>query len=667
MQRQLIWNLLTLVGVAIIGVCAYLALPGGPTFAPKLGWLVWCLGISLLMFAFAARGGAVQFGLVAASLLAGTAGELSLTQPLFFPSVALGLLRGVGGLGFILILFQGIVAVWVLRSFGTGLRLVLSQFGIPRTLLVLAILSVLSASIMGYAPNGHWGGYAKQIVFGTAIVVLNLLSLVALSITTPPQFFFRPPTALVSVACAVAASVILAWLAMEFVPHVEDELAYLFHARLFAAGQLWAPAPAEILRPGLDYYLLTIEGDRWFAVTTPGWPAILALGTYLGQPWLLNPLLAGIAIWLAYDTIRRIADQETALVAAMLLASSAWFLASGATLMPHLASTVLSLMAWWLLVRSRGTVPAALLAGAAMGALFTVRQLEAVILGGVTGFLLLGLAWPDRKFLPVLGYGIGCIAVGSLYFLYNMTMTGSFLTAPMEPYLDALWHDGANAYGFGPEIGPRERWGALDYAPGHSLTEGLIGAAHNVFSTNFEFLGWSIGSLGLFLAHLLWGRKNRLDILAYAIIAFTIIAHLGYWFTGSFYIGPRYWSGLMVPLAYLSARGFFTIGHRLSLPAHRMLPVLWVMVLTGLLVFVPWRGVEKYQGYGNYDGEFRRTASAQDFEARFVVYDGPRNPGVALFLNSPDLPDDRPIFLRGDAEFDEGGIGDSIMHWPLSN
>lgn len=113
----------------------------------------------------------------------------------------------------------------------------------------------------------------------------------------------------------VAASLALGAFAFQHLPHVEDEVAYLFQARTFAAGALSVPAPPEAAQPGLDYYLLQVRDGRWFSTSVPGWPLALAPFAALGVPWLLNPLLAGLSVLLAYRiALRRLGRDQAHLV-----------------------------------------------------------------------------------------------------------------------------------------------------------------------------------------------------------------------------------------------------------------------------------------------------------------------------------------------------------------
>ncbi len=88
------------------------------------------------------------------------------------------------------------------------------------------------------------------------------------------------------------------------------------------------------------------------------------------------------------------------------------------------------------------------------------------------------------------------------------------------------------------------------------------------------------------------------------ILSVTIISALFlYWFSGGFYVGPRYWFGLLVPILFWSAAGFDTLSERLeklNVTNETAMAVLMFLCLFGLSVFTTWRGVEKFYDYGDY-------------------------------------------------------------------
>src|ERR1700737_1997107 len=81
-----------------------------------------------------------------------------------------------------------------------------------------------------------------------------------------------------------------------------DDYSYMYQAKLFASGKLYAEDP--IYDPTLPFYdcvetncLKDDQGHR-FSKYPPGWPILLAVGAKLRAPWLVDPLLGALLVFL---------------------------------------------------------------------------------------------------------------------------------------------------------------------------------------------------------------------------------------------------------------------------------------------------------------------------------------------------------------------------------
>ncbi len=81
-----------------------------------------------------------------------------------------------------------------------------------------------------------------------------------------------------------------------------DDYSYMYQAKLFASGKLYAKDP--IYDPALPFYdcvetycIRDDQGHR-FSKYPPGWPALLAVGVKLRAPWLVDPLLGALLVFL---------------------------------------------------------------------------------------------------------------------------------------------------------------------------------------------------------------------------------------------------------------------------------------------------------------------------------------------------------------------------------
>lgn len=661
------------------------ALEGANFFSPntsalELWWLI-MVALGVLVFALSVGSPWLWTGCLAASLLIGVSAQLGLTQPDWFQKVQISI-----NSNFVLVLYvavgiQAVIALMTLVATRAlaGVPRLLAAMGPARAILFVLIMMFFSATAMDFIGKQAYVPLLKQFAITSTFLAVNAATIFAIAASLPLQNLSIVATnleRLISFPGAVERvrqfDRYLPWLtalgflvvccllcifAFERLPHVEDEVVYLFQAKYFLNGQISLPAPSADLAKGLDYYLLNIIGDKWFATTAPGWPLVLALGVAASLGWLVNPLLGVLSLLLAHKVLLEISNRGTANAVVLLLAISPWFLATSASLMTHTLTLALMLGAWLLLLKARDNSSATLafFAGNLMGYMFLARALDAVIIGGLTGLWTLFLLVDHRHWKIVLGYGFGCIAVGALLFPYNMYFTGDPLVTPLNHYIDNLWYSGANSYGFGANIGPGAFWGgSVDLYPGHSPLESLIHFQHNGYTTNFELFGWGIGSLSFVLVHMFWGRWTRTETYMAVILGVTIIALSLYWFSGSFYIGPRYWFMMLFPLAVLTVSGIGTLSlclqadGRIAMVAERLGFIVVVLCAVAVVSFLTWRGMAKYHELRNFHSDYRVLLQENDLEDGLVFLnaDSDSEVGSAFVFNSPMLSGREPIFVR---------------------
>ncbi|OYX45548.1 MAG: hypothetical protein B7Z02_00900 [Rhodobacterales bacterium 32-67-9] len=640
-------------------------------------WALSVLALAFLVLGLSVRRGAGWFGLLGFVFITGGGAQIYMTEPLWFPALHLKPQDGREWLMVAVMAAEAVVALGSLARLGVG-RLAAAagaRLGWGRIAIFLGLSFAISSPVLNYVWRGAAAAWFAHVAVGAALIVLHLSVLVAMSQVKSPVSGLHRLSPIVPVVFTVLASLALGAVAFEHLPHVEDEVAYLFQARTFAGGALSVPAPPDAAVPGLDYYLLEVRNGRWFSTSVPGWPLALAPFVALGLPWLLNPILAGVSVLLAYDIALRKIGRDQADLVALMMASSPWLLASAASLMPHTLTLTLMLFAWWMILRARAAtgreVRRLVLAGLAMGWIFLTRPLDGLVIGGLTGLWV--LAGPGGTLRRAAVFTAGCIATGSLLLVHNYQMTGSPFTLALSAYLDRHWGVGANAYGFGPEIGPPGGWQMLDLWEGHGPLEAVLNTINLIASLQFDLLGWSVGSLALVFAFFLWqGQKLAFDWVMVAVTAAIVLVMALYWFADSYYFGPRYWFLAAFPLLYLSARGYDAL--RVRFPAGdgtnhiRIDSVLGLCCVFGLFVFTPWRGVTKFHEYGNFHKTYREAAQSGEFGNALVILKKSGNEGSAFILNDPWLSGPGPIFLFDTGTLDEDALkaafpGRDIIHY----
>jgi hypothetical protein len=456
--------------------------------------------------------------------------------------------------------------------------------------------------------------------------------------------------ALLAAIWVVILSSLLVIFAYERHPHVADEVAYLYHARFFANGVLTMPAPP--VREAFDFYLMKFDGLRWFPTPPPGWPLMLSLGVMLGIPWLINPLLAGINILLAYILVINLHKRRTARIAILLLCLSPWYIFLAMSYMTHTFSLTCALLATLGVVWSRKTDKAvwAWLAGAALGVLSLIRPLEGLIVALLVGIWAIGIGGQRLKVSALFGLVMGAVIVGGLVLPYNKALTGEITTFPINNYTDQIYGPNANAFGFGPDRGMG--W-AIDPNPGHSPIDGLINANLNAFMVNVELFGWATGSL-LFVALFLFsGQLQRNDYLMLANIAAFFGVYFFYYFSGGPDFGARYWFLMIIPLVVLTARGIKLLEEKLATDkktsgagSSRVMVGILALSLLALINFFPWRAIDKYHHYLGMRPDIRHLNEEYQFGESLVFVRGDSHPDYAsaATYNPVDIFSDETLY-----------------------
>jgi hypothetical protein len=487
----------------------------------------------------------------------------------------------------------------------------------------------------------------------------------------PPRRWDRAwPWCLAAVAVLVA--LVVGVFVLDGMPHIDDSISNAFQARYMSTGRLWLAAPPDSAAFHVDEVI--VDGQRWFGYAFPGWPAVLAAGYAIGVPWLVNPLLAGAAVVLAFVLVRQLAGRATANLVAVGLAASPWLWFMGAEYMGHMASLVFMLVAavLWQRVRRldlqarRGTVPpgshagiviSAGGAGVALGWLLLTRPLDAALIG--VGFAAAEIV--SRDAVPRMrGWIAAAVTTGlvaSLLPMYNRALTGSARLAPYRLWTDRTYGVGVDRLGFGPDIGIPV-WRNIDPLPGHGIVDVVLNVNKNLYSLQSYLHGWMGGSLTLIIAAILWSRWTRRDAWPLAIVGSVALGYCAYWFPGGPALGPRYWFVAAPAFVWLTVRGGFALADHwrrsgVTYAGSRILLACSVATLAMIVTQVPWLAGERYHGFRDVSGDVRRLAESHAMEGAlvFIRSDERADYQSAFNLNPPTLDSPATIYAHeGTAE-----------------
>src|SRR5687768_12604093 len=162
---------------------------------------------------------------------------------------------------------------------------------------------------------------------------------------------------LIAIALAFFAftmSAVVSRTVFERYPHLEDEVAYLFQAKLLARGDLVieSPSPKQAF---WEPFVIDHSSGLRFGKYSLGWPGLLSLGIMFGQTWIVNACLAALVVALTYRLGREIFNAETGIVAATLTAFSPMVLLLNGSLMGHSAALFCALLfmySYWRITQS---------------------------------------------------------------------------------------------------------------------------------------------------------------------------------------------------------------------------------------------------------------------------------------------------------------------------
>lgn len=195
--------------------------------------------------------------------------------------------------------------------------------------------------------------------------------------------------ALLLVFFSFSMSLLVAERVFEHLPHLEDEMAYLYQARIFARGDVVIDSP-QPPRAFWQPFVVDYDGTgHRFGKYSPGWPALLAVGELFGRLWIINAFCAAGTVALTYRLGREIFNADVGVIGAALTAFSPMALLLNGTLMGHtsaLFNFALFMYAIWRIERGRRAAWWGLAAGVGLGLLVINRPLTAI--GVVTPFIL---------------------------------------------------------------------------------------------------------------------------------------------------------------------------------------------------------------------------------------------------------------------------------------
>jgi len=359
------------------------------------------------------------------------------------------------------------------------------------------------------------------------------------------------------ITCALFVFIItniLSYFVFSHIPHIHDEICYLFQAKIFKSGQLYAPSP-----PCSEFFDFPhmINNGRWYSQYPPGYPFLLLLGLLIGAPWIINPIIASLSIIAFYFLGKEIYSAKVGVLASFLGSVSIWFLLMSSSMLSHTSSLFFTSL--FLLFTFRSLKNPSLLNGSLMGLFLgfalLIRPFNAVLFSipFCAYYFFYFLKSPKKRLVNFAGFSVAITTCISLLLIYNYLTNGNpFLMGYVVCYGKKVLP------GFGNSPYPELV---------HTWMNGVNNIIEYIKHLNKYLFGWPLTSFfGLF--PILWmsiknkAERNKTLLLSSGI--FTLLGGLFFYWGTFILIGPRLAFETIPLFVLLSSQGIHEFPRLLS-------------------------------------------------------------------------------------------------------
>ena len=427
--------------------------------------------------------------------------------------------------------------------------------------------------------------------------------------------------ALVVGILASGVSLLFTLAALDGKPPFIDAMAQLVHARYMAAGVLAGPT----LEHG-EFWMfqnLVMTDEGWLSQYPPGHLVLLAAGLRIGLVELVGPLMAGVAAFFTALAAERLLpdDRPLARLAALLAGLSPFLLFLSGSFMNHVTAAAFAALAIYALTRAWDDGALwAVIAGAAVGAVFAVRPLTGLVVGVVVAAGLFRRGAVHGT--PPLAHGarrLGGLVLGALPFgvavgLYNARFFGS----PFR-FGYTVAQGPAHDLGFHPDP-----WGTMYGLPeaiGYTASD-LVALSRHLFHSPLPLAVL----VGLYLVTARRLTAGRRVIVGWAVLP--VLANLFYWHH-DLLMGPRMLAEAAPAWALLSTIALVELARRvpdrLGSDSNGLQPSL-VVTLALLFALLAGLGYNAPRQAAFYGGDWQASSRIEP----------PRTPAPALVFVHED-------------------------------
>ncbi|MGI6495637.1 MAG: hypothetical protein ACOX5G_06060 [Kiritimatiellia bacterium] len=400
------------------------------------------------------------------------------------------------------------------------------------------------------------------------------------------QWLFHSPRRRIQWVFGVAAFLLyagIAWFRFKGLPYLDDDVAALFQARIFASGRIVLPLPEHGQFFDQFGLLGTIHGHPFVCTMyPPGLSLLLLPGVLAGVPWLMVPITGGLLVAATIALGAELLGERAGRLAGLFMLGSPFIGILAGTHLSHIPTALLLVVCWLAAVRllRTGLTRHGVVAGAAWGAACLFRPLTALVVGAV---IALGVMVQWRRALAAWR---GVLA--------------ALLLAGAGVALLALWQHATvgDALTPGHVIGMR-RYGSMGFVRFTDKLEHTPEIAwHHTLArmraVNDRLLGWPLPAFALVLWALLVRRARPAGFWLFSGWLALLAIYAFYWYYEEYW-PARYTTAGIPLLLILAARGWTLLRGNAGgtgKTARRARPVAHAVLAVGLayaaLVAWPW-------------------------------------------------------------------------------
>jgi hypothetical protein len=458
----------------------------------------------------------------------------------------------------------------------------------------------------------------------------------------------------------IGVGALCAWVATgpyEAVPRVQDEVNYYFQGKILASGQFFVPSHDLAEFFSVRFF---VNDGQMFSLFQPGWPALMAIGHLLGAPALVAPVVSAISVGFFFGASRRILGEATGRWATLMLAATAVFIFQGASMMSHGSAAMCGLGMLYFAVRywEERTAAFAVVAGAFLGYMFTIRAGTAVGMGAPMGLAMVYLWWKDELDWTAFAWAaVGFVPTASLQFWYNWSLSGDILSFPQDRYFQLTEPiPDCHRLGIGDEIGcPREH--GPDLGPeGFTWARAVHVTQIRLAQFRWDLFGTGFGALFVALPFFT-DRVGRVKYLLLGFLLGLVGLYFFYYYHGNCFGARYYFEAVPACIMLIAAgwKGLFGAAYEWDSAPGAIRRAACGLVVASAVFFPAYSvGVEfptlweRYgPGYWGVDRSVINTVEEADIDNAVVVLANrnDKHYRIGFFLNDPDLEGD-VLFVR---------------------